>query len=123
MKKLASALLVMLISLTGTALASGQAATAQEAGKSSADATANSPAKRAQADKQGKKKKKVPSFEECDKNKDGVLSLEEALACYHPKVSRQFARMDADKDGNISKDELKAYKAARKKAREAKKQK
>ena len=43
-----------------------------------------------------------------DKNGDGKISREEATASL-PKLSKHFDKIDADKDGFISKDEMKAW--------------
>lgn len=58
-------------------------------------------------------KKKPAKFDESDTNKDGVLSLEEFLAS-HPQGADIFAAMDADNDGKVTKDEMRAFFEARK---------
>ena len=87
MKKLASALIILALFLSGTALA-----------KPSADGKA-----------------KRMTFEACDKNNVGSLSFDEAKECY-PRLSKaKFDAIDADSDGRITKKELKAHRSARKK--------
>lgn len=65
---------------------------------------------------EGKPTKKRPTFKECDKDNDKALSLEEFRVCY-PKAEKRFAAMDADKDGKVTPDEMKAYRQARKQER------
>jgi Ca2+-binding EF-hand superfamily protein len=89
MKKLASALIILALFLSGTALAQPS------------------------ADGKGKRK----TFESCDKNNVGSLSFEEAKECYRRMSRAKFDAIDADNDGRITKDELKAHRAARKKHR------
>ena len=100
MKKLTSALIVMALLVSGAALASAAAPKAAHNGT--------------QPVKQHKEKRS--KFDECDKDKDGGLTLEEALACY-PRIKPKFDAIDADKDGKITKEEIKAYRAAHKKSK------
>ena len=51
-------------------------------------------------------------FEECDKNKDGLLSKEEVQACM-PRLAGKFAEIDKDGNGQLSREELKAWHARR----------
>ena len=56
-------------------------------------------------------------FEDCDRGNAGALTFEEAQACW-PKMNRKrFNAIDADKDGKITKKELKAHRAAKKRAK------
>ena len=62
--------------------------------------------------------KAAERFKDADKNGDGKLSREEAKAM--PHVEQNFDAIDADKDGQITRDELRAYgkaKAAERKER------
>ena len=59
-------------------------------------------------------------FEDCDNGNKGFLTFEEAQTCF-PKMKRKtFDAIDTNKDDKITKKELRAYRAARKQAREAK---
>jgi Skp family chaperone for outer membrane proteins len=46
-------------------------------------------------------------FEEADANKDGFLTKEEMRNAQDKKLDEMFARLDTNKDGKLSKDELK----------------
>lgn len=67
-------------------------------------------------------------FDKFDKNKDGVITLAETKAAYKKKPKRLkkageiFKRWDKDGDGEVTKDEYKAY-AASKRGEGAKKKK
>lgn len=50
-----------------------------------------------------------PAFEELDADGSGTISLDEATG--HPSLQRIFARVDANRDGQLAKDE---YAAAQK---------
>ena len=54
-----------------------------------------------------------PKFEDCDKDKDGALSLEEFTACFPRGGQERFAAIDADKDGKVTREEMKNFKEAR----------
>ena len=58
-------------------------------------------------------KKPRPRFEDCDKNNDGTLTLEEFLACCPRGGEKIFASMDADKDGKITREEWRTFREAR----------
>ncbi|MCL1939445.1 MAG: EF-hand domain-containing protein [Desulfovibrionaceae bacterium] len=58
-------------------------------------------------------KKKRPSFEDCDKNNAGALTLEEFLACHPRGGEKLFAAMDANKDGKVTREEWQAFREAR----------
>jgi len=54
-------------------------------------------------------------FEDCDKENKGALTFEEAQTCF-PRMSREkFDAIDTNKDGAITKAEIKAHRAAKKK--------
>ena len=59
-------------------------------------------------------------FEDCDNGSKGFLTFEEAQTCFPRMKRKTFDAIDTNKDGRITKAELRAYRAARKKAREAK---
>ena len=103
MKKLASALIVMSLLLAGTALA------------------ADSPAAHngTQTTKQHKGKKRA-KFEDCDKDNSGSLNWDEAHACFPRMTKEKFDAIDANKDGVLTKEEIKAYRGAHKKSRKPK---
>ena len=106
MKKFISLLLVAsLFLLSGSALAADQTASSQSGVEKGA---------RHKSDKPRMK------FEDCDKENKGFLTFEEAQICYPRLKRKQFDAIDANKDGKITKKELRAYRAAKKKAREAK---
>ena len=97
MKKATALLALMVFMMTGTAFAAGTTNATKGAG------TTNS----------SKSEAKAPKFEECDKDKDDALTLEEFTACY-PHMAEKFAAMDANSDGKVTKDEVKAYRAEHK---------
>ena len=101
MKKLAFALITMSLLLSGTALASDKPSAAHNGTSTS-----------------NQHKKSRPKFEDCDKDKDGALTLQEAQACY-PRIASKFDAIDTNKDGKITKEEMKAHRAARKKSKAA----
>ena len=104
MKKFFSLFLVVsLFVLSGTALG---------ADKSVTDQGGVEKGKRYKSDKPRLK------FEDCDKGNTGALTFEEAQTCF-PRMSRgKFDAIDANKDGKITKEELKAHRAAMKKKRQ-----
>jgi Ca2+-binding EF-hand superfamily protein len=53
------------------------------------------------------KQKAADRFKEADKNGDGMLSREEAQAM--PRIGKDFDAMDANKDGQVTRDEIKAH--------------
>lgn len=112
MKKLTAALTLLALMITGSAFAAETATT---------DASGNARSavgkeKRNGKDRNGDKQKR-PKFEECDKDRDGALNLEEYLACFKRGTEESFAAIDADKDGKLGKDELRAHHEARKSER------
>ena len=46
-------------------------------------------------------------FQDADANKDGFLTKDEMRDAQTKKLDEMFARLDTDKDGKLSKDELK----------------
>jgi hypothetical protein len=54
------------------------------------------------------------NLEDCDKNKDGALDMGEFSNCFPKGAKERFAQMDADKDDKVSKEELRAWREARK---------
>jgi Ca2+-binding EF-hand superfamily protein len=54
-------------------------------------------------------------FEDCDKDQTGSLDFAEAQQCYRKMTRARFDAIDANKDGAITKDEMKAARAAHKK--------
>jgi Ca2+-binding EF-hand superfamily protein len=59
-------------------------------------------------------KKDRDNFKEMDKDGDGKLSKAEVDGSDRKHVIKNFATVDTNTDGFITKDELKAYKSARK---------
>lgn len=58
-------------------------------------------------------------FEEADTNKDGFLTKDEMRAVQEKKLDQMFEHVDADKDGKLSKEELKkGHEEMRQKMRE-----
>jgi hypothetical protein len=55
----------------------------------------------------------MKKMEESDKNKDGFLSREEAKNM--PRLEKNFDAIDTNKDNQLSKDELAAYREKNKK--------
>lgn len=104
MKKLASALIAMFLLLSGTALAAEDSPAVHNGTKN---------AKRQKAAKTRMK------FDDCDKEKVGSLSFEEAGQCFPRMTKEKFDAIDANKDGRISKEEIKARRDARKKNKPA----
>ncbi|HEX9389837.1 MAG TPA: EF-hand domain-containing protein [Usitatibacteraceae bacterium] len=82
------------------------------AGLLASTAFAQTPAGPAPADKPGKAEKRAAQMQEhlkaADKNGDGKISLDEAKASL-PMIARNFDKIDADKDGFITREELKAW--------------
>lgn len=57
----------------------------------------------------GKAAAKVrPSYEECDKNNDGLLSSFEFRACF-PRSGAKFMIIDYNKDNKVGKEEIERY--------------
>ena len=106
MKKfIAFCIAASLIVLSGTALATDKAPDGQGS---------------VEKGKRHKSDKPRLKFEDCDKGNTGALTFEEAQTCF-PRMSRKkFDAIDTNQDGKITKEELKAYHAARKKHRKAK---
>lgn len=50
------------------------------------------------------------NIEECDKNKDGALTLEEFKACFPNAKEQRFMKLDENKDGKVTKEEIQAWK-------------
>lgn len=65
----------------------------------------------------GKRDKKPPRFEDCDKNSDGALSLEEFQACHPRKSQERFDAIDTNKDGKITREEMRAFHEKRRQER------
>jgi len=64
-------------------------------------------ARETRAAKHGEMKEKMEArFKEADANSDGQISLDEAQAKM-PRVAERFSTLDTDKNGLLSKDELK----------------
>jgi hypothetical protein len=106
MKKLACSLAVLGLLLAGTASAADPS---PENGMGSAT-------------HQKREKKHRPKFAECDAGNKGHLTWDEAKTCF-PRMSREkFDAVDANKDGGITREELKAYRAAHKKNRKVREQ-
>jgi Ca2+-binding EF-hand superfamily protein len=55
----------------------------------------------------------LKKMEESDKNKDGLISREEAKNM--PRLEKNFDAIDANKDNQLSKEELQAFRAKNKK--------
>jgi NADH dehydrogenase FAD-containing subunit len=53
------------------------------------------------------------AFNRADANHDGFLTREEAQKGM-PRVAKNFDRIDTDKDGKVSRDELRAFRVANK---------
>lgn len=66
--------------------------------------------------RQGKMKQAADRFKEADKNSDGKLSREEAKAM--PRIDKNFDAIDADKDGQVTPDEIRAAMKAKAKTEE-----
>lgn len=64
--------------------------------------------------KSHKSKRERPSFDRCDKDKDGELSISEFAACYPRLGQERFKDVDANNDGKVSKEEMKAFGEKRK---------
>ena len=58
------------------------------------------------------------TFADCDKGNTGALTFEEAQACWPKMNKKKFNAIDANKDGRITKQEIKAHRAAKRQARE-----
>jgi len=103
MKKCISlCIVVSLLVLSGIALAADNAVVGQDG---------------VEKGKRHKSDKPRLKFEDCDKNHTGALTFEEAQTCF-PRMSRErFDAIDANKDGKITKEEIKAHHAAKKKKR------
>lgn len=65
------------------------------------------------APKSGDKPHQKPTFETLDANKDGVLTPDELKARKAARAERMFKRVDANADGKIDKAEFDAWKAKR----------
>lgn len=51
---------------------------------------------------------KMHSWQDADKNKDGVVSKDEFMAKHQARAEKMFSKMDANKDGKIDDAERKA---------------
>ena len=75
-------------------------------------ASAQAPAEPARTEKADKGEKRAAHMQErlkaADKNGDGKISREEAVASL-PKLAKRFDKIDANKDGFITKEEMKAW--------------
>lgn len=63
-------------------------------------------------DKKGSRHKregKRPNFAQCDKDGDNVLSISEFAACYPRLGESRFKEIDANNDGMVSRDEMRAF--------------
>jgi hypothetical protein len=107
MKKLASI-------LAGAALL--LAAAALNPGLSSAADSHDADSHGAQTTKRHKK----PKDPKCDRKTMTSLTWEEAQQCFPRMKKEKFDAIDANKDSAISKEEMKAYRAAHKKNKAAK---
>jgi Ca2+-binding EF-hand superfamily protein len=58
-------------------------------------------------------KQAMKKMQEADKNKDGLISREEAKSM--PRLEKNFDAIDANKDNQLAKDELEAFRAKNKK--------
>ncbi len=103
MKKLAASLALLVYLASSAALAA-------DSGKPALADTVQH--KEGRVDHKGNKKPR-PRFEDCDKDADGALNAEEFLACYPHGGQERFAAIDADKSGKVSRDELRAFREAR----------
>lgn len=56
-------------------------------------------------------------FAHADVNKDKALTQAEACAGKMPRICKNFAAIDANKDGVVKRSEIRAYKNARRAAR------
>lgn len=103
MKKLTASLALLAFLFSSAALAA-------ESGKPAADN--KPPRKEGHFDGKGDRKPR-PKFEDCDKDKDGALNMEEFLTCFPHAGQERFAAIDADKNGKVTREEMKAFKDAR----------
>lgn len=69
------------------------------------------------APQQEKPKKDKDNFKEMDKDHDGKLSKAEVDASDRKHLQKNFTAIDTNKDMYVTKDELKAYRAAHKDAK------
>lgn len=67
---------------------------------------------------QGPRQGATERFRQADKDGNGMLSREEAKAL--PHLEKHFDEIDTNKDGQISKDEMRAFTKSRKQARKHK---
>ena len=112
MQKLTASLAILGLMITGSAFAA-ETATMEEPGKPQAAMERE----RLPGKKHNDGKPKPPKFEECDKDRDDALNLDEYLACFKRGNEDTFAVIDANKDGKLSRDELRAHHEARKSER------
>jgi hypothetical protein len=75
---------------------------------------ASNPAPGSSASAPGKVKQGKGRFKAADKDGDGAISKAEADAAGMKGVSKNFDKMDANKDGKVSRDEAKAWRQANK---------
>lgn len=103
MKKLTVSIALLTLLAAGAAFAA-EPATAPKDGKP--------PHKAELAEGKGGKRPH-PRFEECDKNNDKTLSFEEFSACFPRDAEKRFASIDTNKDGKITREEMNAFRDAR----------
>jgi len=75
---------------------------------------------RAKGKKGGDSERRGPNLKEADTNEDGALSKEEATAAGLDRLLEHFDEIDADGDGIITKDEMKAMHKGKKGKKERK---
>jgi Ca2+-binding EF-hand superfamily protein len=96
--------ILTLVALTTLATAGAYAQTPTKAGTTTTTAPVSTPSKKG-GDKD--------NFKEMDKDNDGKLSKVEVDGSDRKHIKKDFATIDTNADGFITKDELKAYKSTR----------
>jgi hypothetical protein len=77
-------------------------------------ATTPAPGTTAPAKATAKDQKRGERFKAADKNGDGAISKAEADGAGMKRLSKNFDAIDANKDGKVTPDEMKAYRTAHK---------